>query len=104
VKLLSTVQDYLIAIVIGAIGGLTRVLSTKDKKLMKWTNLLSELVVSGFVGFLVAAAIQAGGFDPKWLGFLSGIFGFAGAVGVRVLSEKFGLGALNKKDEKETKK
>ena len=96
--------DTLIAVLLALVGGLARLLNSKDERGMKFTAILAELFIAGFAGIMVLLLARVFGLEGDWLGLICGI---AGWIGPRILdliakpaAQKIGidLDAKEKKD------
>ena len=72
----------IVAVALAALGGLARLLNTKDKTKLKWSRILSELFISGFAGLMVLLLGRSFGLSGDWLGLVCGM---AGWIGPRIL-------------------
>ena len=74
----SNVWEYIIAIILGASGGLARLLNIKSKSKPKMSRIFSELFISAFAGLMVLLLARSLGLSGDWLGLVSGIAGWIG--------------------------
>ena len=77
-------------VALASIGGfLGYVLRTMEKAMgIQWGRALIETFASGFVGVMVLFMGQAVGLSGPWLGFIVGVFGWAGAPASMLVLEK----------------
>ena len=73
---LENIWDTVITVLLAVAGGLARLLNGKDRKRLKWSNVLSELFVAGFAGIMALMLARASGLTGDWVGLLCGIAGW----------------------------
>ena len=83
---MDKILQGIVAVTLGASGGLTKLLSKKDKRLLKWFHIFAECFSSGFTGGIMFLICNWRGID----GSLTGAFcGIAGMIGPTVLIKFF---------------
>ena len=68
----------IVAILLAVAGGLARILNAKDRKVIKWSVLLAELFLSGFIGYMMVLFVNSIGIEGDWVGLTCGISGWIG--------------------------
>jgi len=97
---LQNIWEYLLAIVLASMGGLAKLLSKKDKRVLRWINIVSEIFVAAFTGLMTLFALHISGVSGAYIGLLCGLAGWFGPKVLDVLS-RFGKNAgvdFDKKD------
>ena len=100
---LLKIWEGLMYILISMSGGLVKLLQSKDVRRLKLYQVLIELFIAGFCGFMTWQVIQAMGVDGAWTGVICGVAGLTSPmilyeiirVGERLLG--FEDGGLTKK-------
>jgi hypothetical protein len=72
----------IVAVILATLGGLARLLNSKDRTRLKWSRILSELFISAFAGLMVLLLGRSFGLMGDWLGLVCGM---AGWIGPRIL-------------------
>jgi hypothetical protein len=80
----------IVAVILATLGGLARLLNTKDKTKLKWSRILSELFISGFAGLMVLLLARSFGLTGDWLGLVCGMAGWVGPRILDLVSEQAG--------------
>ena len=72
------VWEALLAVSFAALGGLARMLNLKEKRKLKWSMVLSEMFVAGFIGLILYLFVRASGLAGEWAGVICGLGGWVG--------------------------
>ena len=97
---MQNIWEYLLAITLASMGGLAKLLSKKDKRALRWMNILSEIFVAAFTGLMTLFALHIANVSGAYVGLLCGLAGWFGPKVLDVLS-KFGKTAGIDMEDKE---
>jgi len=87
--MMQDLWEYLVAIMLAVAGGLARLLYRKDKRLLKWWRILSEIFISGFTGLMMLFVLRILNVHDAYVGLFCGL---AGWLGPRILDVFVGFG------------
>jgi len=87
--MMQKIWEYLIAIILSIAGGLAKLLYRKDKRLLKWWRILSEIFISGFTGLMMLFILRILHVEGDYIGLFCGL---AGWLGPRILDFAVKLG------------
>ena len=75
---LDNILEAAIAILLAIAGGMARLLNLKDKQMLKFSRVLSELFVSGFTGLMILLLARSYNIYGDLVGVICGMSGWVG--------------------------
>lgn len=89
------------AIVLAIAGGLADMLNVSENQKLKWSQIITKVLISGFIGIMALKSARIAGLSGDWIGLVCGAAGWMGIEFMKfiVTAAKNVLSVLTRKDE-----
>ena len=95
--------EAIIAVLLATAGGMARLLNKKGESKLKISRIISELFISGFIGYMVLLIARYFGLSSDLIGVVAGMSGWSGPkvldVLGRLVKDHTGIDVNAKKDK-----